>query len=371
MENVKRIKWLDVARSLAIISITCNHAVNRSFSTEVGQYAEFLKLPFAYTVLKAVIYAFSRIGVPLFLMITGALMLNKDYEKEGTIGRFVKHNWLQLFITTEIWHIILFIYMQISPDSALRTDGVIACLISFVKTLLFIDPTTFGSMWYMHMILCAYLLVPVFAIALKRIKASYFIIPIAIVAISGLILPDVNGTLHVLGSGKTVSFALSAANVFSIFAAFMLFGYFVTQKDLLKKFKTPIIVLLMLLSFAAFCAFQIWCYSKEPDFVVAEGYRSIFCFVPALFLFELLRRLNYGERFASAATFLSRIAFGIYFVHICIMQGLTEIWGRIFPSVNYLPKFLLLEVVSFIGSIVVILVLGKIKWCRKNLFVIK
>lgn len=371
MEKVKRIQWLDVARSLAIISITFNHAVNRSFSTEVGQYAEFLKLPFPYTVLKAVIYAFSRIGVPLFLMITGALMLNKDYEKEGATARFIKHNWLQLLITTEIWHVILFCYMQFSTDSILRTQGLLACLADFVKTMLFINPTTFGSMWYMNMILCAYLLIPILAIALKRLKSSYFIIPIAIVIISGLVFPDINGARLVLGKTNAASFVLSAANVFSIFVVFMLFGYFVSQKELLSKLKTPVVVLIMLLSFAAFCAFQIWCYSKEPDFTVAEGYKSLFCFVPALFLFELLRRLSYGARFANAAAWLSRIAFGIYFVHICVMQGLTEVIGKVLPKLNYLPKFLLLEGVSFIGAIVIVLVVSRINWCKKNLFVIK
>ena len=70
-----RVKYLDIARTIAIISITVNHAVNRSFAVNSNQYAEFHEIPLYLTGLKTVIYAFSRIGVPLFLMISGALLL--------------------------------------------------------------------------------------------------------------------------------------------------------------------------------------------------------------------------------------------------------------------------------------------------------
>ena len=69
-QKQKRIAYLDVARSIAIVSITFNHAVNRAFATEVGQYAEFMTIPFMLSAAKAMLYAFSRLGVPIFLMIT-------------------------------------------------------------------------------------------------------------------------------------------------------------------------------------------------------------------------------------------------------------------------------------------------------------
>ena len=99
MNGNRRIQYLDVARSIAIVSITFNHAFNFSFS---ATYAEFISLPILVNVIKAALYTFSRIGVPLFLMISGALLLPRNYGG-GETTRFLKHNWLQLLITTEIW----------------------------------------------------------------------------------------------------------------------------------------------------------------------------------------------------------------------------------------------------------------------------
>ena len=79
----KRINYLDVARSIAIISITFNHAVNRSFAIYSGQYEEFKSIPIYLSIIKVILYSFSRIGVPLFVMISGALLLPRNYDSDS------------------------------------------------------------------------------------------------------------------------------------------------------------------------------------------------------------------------------------------------------------------------------------------------
>ena len=51
---------------------------------------------------KALLTVASRYGVPLFLMITGALILRKRFETAEDVRRFYRHNWLSLLITSEI-----------------------------------------------------------------------------------------------------------------------------------------------------------------------------------------------------------------------------------------------------------------------------
>ena len=67
----KRTFYLDVARAIAIISISLNHAVNRSYTNYQGQMAEFFAIPLWSTLFKTVMTVFSHVGAPLFLMITG------------------------------------------------------------------------------------------------------------------------------------------------------------------------------------------------------------------------------------------------------------------------------------------------------------
>ena len=99
--------YLDVARVLAVISITLNHAVNRSYDNYYYQQAEFQSIALWDSAFKAVITVFSHIGVPLFLMISGALLLNKRMENGSDLKRFYRHNLLGLLITTEIWYFIM------------------------------------------------------------------------------------------------------------------------------------------------------------------------------------------------------------------------------------------------------------------------
>ena len=369
----KRILYLDILRAIAIISITFNHAVNRSFAIYSGQFLEFQDIPLYLTIIKVVLYAFSRIGVPLFVMITGALLLSRDYsEDEGSISRFIKHNWLQLFITTEIWLAIMFWYMQLSPQSILFTRGLLHTIARFGLTLLFLNPITMGSMWYMEMILCVYLLIPVIAIAIKKIRFKYFLIPMIIVIFCSYILPDINGIIGAIGLDFSFETKLTSANVFSMYVVYLLFGYYIS-KGALAQVPAKILWFVLMAAFVGFCVFQTWFYSVEYNFVVAEGDRSIFPMVIAVVLFELVRRYKTGknEVLEKLAIKLSIISFGIYFVHICIMQGLNTLIGHFGPNIVLLQKFILLESVSLFGSIIIIYLCCKNKLMKKYLFHIK
>ena len=57
---------LDIERVIAIISISLNHAVNRTYDNYFGQMEEFLESSYLSSLLKS-----------MFLMISGALLLHK------------------------------------------------------------------------------------------------------------------------------------------------------------------------------------------------------------------------------------------------------------------------------------------------------
>lgn len=368
MSEQKRIGYLDIARAIAIISITFNHAVSRSFNIYTDQLSEYLSVPIGLTVIKTVLYVFSRIGVPLFLMISGALLLNRDYDNKG-LSRFIKHNWLQLFITTEIWLAIMFWYKQLLPDSILLSEGIVKCLINFVMTLLFLNPVTMSSMWYMFMILCVYLLIPILAISLKKIDYKYFFIPMIIVIFSSFIMPDINGILGTLGFNEVIDLKLASENVFSMYVVYLLLGYFISSKLIFEKLKTRTVVIGLCVFFTAYCAVQFWIYTKEFDYAIS--YNSIFPLLISVSLFELLRRTNIKGIINKISTYLSKVSLGIYFIHICIMEGLVVVIDYMGFNITYLWRFLFLEFISFFGALIIIWILKRSKFLSKNLLRIK
>ncbi len=375
--NVDRIHYLDLVRFTAIISITLNHAVNRSFNIASGQIDEFNSLSLFMNITKTILYSFSRLGVPLFIMITGALLLQREYADRKNLVKFLKSNWLGLLITTEIWLTIMFWYLQIGNNSVLHIEGIKVCLIRFVMTLLFLNPVTMGSMWYMPMILCLYLLIPMLAISLSAVENYYFVIPCTIVFFCSFVLPDINAVITGFGLKHTLKTTLDSSNIFSMYAVILLLGYFLS-KDILSRMSTRLVFVLSILSFLSFCLFQFWLFSLEYDYTIR--YNSIFSVISSIFLFELAKRGEpiynrkiYQKIAYSPVTVISKISLGIYFVHICVMEGLTfMINHHRFPlQIQYLGKCAFLEIVSFISSMIIICLFAKFKRTSKILFGIK
>lgn len=366
----QRIYYLDILRTIAIISITLNHAVNRSFDVYINQMDEFQSIPIGQTILKTLFCTFSRLGVPLFLMITGALLLPRDYTNDN---KFIKHNWLRLFVITEIWLIIMFWYKQFLPGSILLSHGLTICLIRFVMTLLFLNPVSFGNMWYMYMILCAYLMIPFLALGLKKLKIIYFVIPCTIVLFCSFLQPDINAFFNALGFKNTFSTQLDSINIFSMFVVLMLLGYLSANKYF-AKVPTAILALLLFVSFVLYNIFQLWIFSIDFDYVVGQGYHSLYPVLVSVFLFELIRRMEsfFDIRIVRSCIMeLSITSFGIFFIHICIMDGLNSVIKHFNLPVTYFIKLVILEIVSFLCSVFIIEIFKKNRWMSKYLFGIR
>ncbi len=369
----KRIGYMDVIRTIAILSITMNHACDYSFSIDRNTFEEFNSVPFGVSVVKGFLFVFSRLGVPLFLMLTGALLLDRDYSDKSVFNRFIKHNFFSLFVTTEIWLCIMFWYLQLPKMHELVSGNIdryiyiYNVLKNFVLNQLFIDQTTMASMWYMPMILCVYLMIPIMSVAIKKIDGRLIAGIYGIMLFGSMILPNINALRTISGHYSDLYFHLNTNFFMSQYWLFVFAGYFVS-KGILSKWKTYQVALVCFLSYVFTVMFQVWAYSSTEDYQVI--YSDVGTLVASAFLFELLRR---GGRASNKMTPLfekiSKSSFGIYFVHICIMHGLN----RVIPveKLSFLPRFLMLEVLSFAGSLIIIKIFSASRWCRKYLFQIK
>ena len=213
----QRIFWLDLARTFAVISISLNHAVNRSYHIHVDQMSEFLSIPLASTLFKTVIYVFSRIGVPLFLMISGSLLLRKKITDEEGIKKFYRTNYLDLLITSEICFFLMYCILSkglLFSQGAFNVSAVPGFLCGLVKTMLFIDQVTFGNMWYLPMILCVYLMIPIFALVFRNVSPRVIALPCAIVFLSQMIITDINDLLRIGGEREEVRFCFRLQEYF-------------------------------------------------------------------------------------------------------------------------------------------------------------
>lgn len=372
----KRQYYLDILRAVAIISITLNHAVNRSYANYSGQMAEFFSIPLWSTMLKTVVTVFSKIGVPLFMMITGVLIMNKKMDSKEDIKRFYRHNLLSLLITTEIWYVLIYWYLVFfGNNNILENRGIWGTIGGMFETMLFQNQVTFDSLWYMPVIMCIYTTIPFVILAKNKLsgeKASaWLFLPLIIVYLNNMVLPAVNAVLESQAL-RTFTSTLQMVDLVAYFYIYIILGYFV-GKGILDKWKTWVVALIALGSFALCCGFQLYMYAQPMDHLMDYDFPLLpIC---AAALLELARRKAHLLKAArKPVEGLSRISFGIYFLHIVIMTVLnSDKLDAIVHQSQWNPvlKLAYLEIVSVGASIVIIVLLSNIKPLKKYLFMIK
>ena len=362
MTKKNRFLYLDLARSIAIVLVILNHAVNRTYENYFNQILEFQTIPFASSIFKATMTILSHYGVPFFLMITGVLLIPKTLETKEDVVRFYKHNYLRIFITTESWLFIIFWFRILGSHREMLAPVRLPELFRMlVKTLLFVNQFTYDSMWYMPMILALYLLIPVYSLAIRKMSLFVVLIPMILVILQKMLIPDINSAMSLMGVNKYYSFAISSGDLFSEYYLYLFAGYWIANGGL-SKINKYILYLLGIVVFVLSSAYQLWIYSREMDLVL--GYTFIGVFLEGCILFEVIRRnADKWQRFAPVFEYVSVRAFAIYFIHLMVMTILRRAF--FIPMLSRPLTVAYLEIGSFIGSLIVIEVLSRNRLLKK------
>ena len=142
MNKSKRIQCLDIARTFAIMSVVLCHAVELIYPMNVKGWTS---LGMASRLFRTCFFTIGRLGVPIFLFISGYLLLNKKIENDEGCIKFYKHNLIPLLVITYIWIVIYNIFISLFYSK--RFD-----LSILVKEILFLEKVPVANMWYMPMI---------------------------------------------------------------------------------------------------------------------------------------------------------------------------------------------------------------------------
>lgn len=166
--NAKRIKYVDIAKGFAIICVVLCHAVESGYSN-----IEWTTLSGISKIFKIVVFTIGRMGVPLFVLSSGVLLLNKKFENDKDVINFYKKNIIPLLIVTEIWNIIYYIFINIYNSQMFNIK-------EFIEILLFLRNSNSPNMWYMPMILGIYIAIPFLSVIVHKFSLKVVKIPIII-----------------------------------------------------------------------------------------------------------------------------------------------------------------------------------------------
>ena len=155
----ERIYWLDGVKCLAICMVILAHVL----WAEDQSTANYMPQSFI-TIHKMI----ATLGVPLFMMVSGALLFNKRYESRSDILAFYRRRLLPLVLTAEIW-IVVYGLLSLQPFS-LRE--LLLCMAFVHKPEVHI--------WYVRLIVIYYLLAPFLNMLRVRYKYMFGVLMLVI-----------------------------------------------------------------------------------------------------------------------------------------------------------------------------------------------
>ena len=352
--------YLDQLRVLAIIGIVCCHVCCDFIIQNPSIYSHFntfYMLPF---------FTLGRfVGIPIFVMLSGALLINKNYS----FKEYVKKRFNRVFVPYMFWAIIFMLFTVLIFHKQLTGE--------LILNIVFGQKGPVGViLWFVWMIIVVYIGIFIINKVLNfgKLKSENFENNfINILVILSLVIYSLCnfGIIHY--SGELFYYIQ--------FIPYAIFGYALTHKNFINSYLTPnrLVILTFIISVFGYLYFN-WMVVINTINTNNYGPGSYFQFIVMLITFCLVLFFRYlpksqfnkinkllsSKYISSAILSISKCSYGIYFIHYLILKLLQNVYLKQIGLFDH-PKFWtpILLIVVFISSWVIILIMGKIPVINK------
>lgn len=340
--NNERIFYFEWARAFGALAVVLLHL----FSCQMDNMDVE-----AIGAVRAIVYSdiqilFSRWAVPIFIMITGALLLNPSkkltYRKIGS------------YIIRMLCVLLTFGFTYCLIESYIH-EQVINPHMFFSSLLNLFEGDSWSHMWYIYALIGLYILTPVLKPYVASSNKRQLCIGLTVLFIITSLIPTVNLALQI----NLTSFIVLPVSVF-----YYLFGYYASRYIELNKayFVVGIcaglaIVILVSLSLWFEHSYLSWVFSTSSSFIVIF---SGFVFI----VFKRFADLPYQNH--RVIKLLANYSFGIYLVHPIFLNIFfkLDIIGEnlyIYPGITEILIYLF----TLFGSLMLVYILKHLPGIRK------
>lgn len=342
-----RIVYYDFLRIIAICAVIVLHISAQNFTNAGVDTLEWQAFNFYDSIV--------RWGVPVFVMISGALFL----DGEHSIEKLYKKNIARIIVAFIFWSMLYAVNNTIYFHT-----GWMAALKQFVAGQ--------GHMWFLFMIVGLYMIVPLVKPIVRSMEltkyflmlslAFTFVVPQALNLVS-LKYPSIGSFVNSIWNKVYFHFTLG-------FVCYFVCGYFLSKADLSKKTRGTIY-------FLAICGFistivgTAWIsISQQKPNVMLYDYFSITVMLEALGIFVFVKGRFDGRKIGQKAervlVLLSKYSFGVYLVHILVLDELARIFGINTLSFNPLLSVPVISAIVIVVSFAASAALNHIPLLKKT-----
>lgn len=346
---------LDGIRALAALCVVINHAVEQIYSLKIDF---IVKSTFRIKLFSIAGFTFGRIGVPLFLLLSGYLLLQRNYDKKQTI-KFYKHNFLPLLIVWEIWIFIYSVFLSLFNQVPFDIQ-------EYLRKVFFLEHAGLPHAWYMPMIIGIYLFIPYVASALQKMNGKMLLILLFVIYIYLYVIPGINlfQTAFQIPIEQRFNNQLELSFSGGKYGFYLILGYcFWRYKKRIDYFLANIkfyfiIIMLCAVTFLGTVYIQLEFYSLNYQY----GLWYDFFLMPILgsCVFLSFMKLKWPIVMHSVLTQLSTCAFGIYLLHELILMPCIRKIGDVYDKSTevvvlsigvYFVSFVIVEILSLVPNL--------------------
>lgn len=304
-----RLVSLDIARIISIAAVVSMH-INEATLTGAA---------------RSLAVSFGSIGVPVFVMLTGYLMLHRDYAKAPSIKRFLAGNLLPLFVALEFWNIAWACvgWLTGSPIPLSQT----------LRVALFLGEIQ-GGFWFLPMIFGLYLGLPIMAWAISilrqpHMKTYAYILGIACL-LFGLLIPTATELAAIQGIDTAVAptlefglFGMTADLGGTCWPVYLFCGYLIRLHRPHGTVCALVSTLILVASLALLTCMREAAYAAEVYFTPAN-YANLLVAIAAISLICALHALedkleSLPRILKSLLARMSAATFGVYMIHFTVL----------------------------------------------------
>lgn len=304
------------------------------------------------------LFSLGRLGVPLFLFLSGYLLLGREYKTEEDYFSFLKTKWLPLFVCWEIWTVIYWVFFCLNREEPMIFG-------ELVEQLLFVRQSRMTHGWYIYMLLGMYPFFPLLANALQRCSTRVLVILLAFAAVWTMGLPVLNDAVKLLGGTASYSGQLTVGLAGGIYGIMLVLGYLLTREDFFRLKKGQD-VLGFTVCMGLTLLWQVVKYRNGFDYRVWYSFPLLSA--GALFAADFLRQLDTGK-LQPLFRLTSECAFGIFLLHKPLQMLIRD--TGIFLKMPESLAALTCTVLSFGLSLLGVWLLAKVPGVGKWMFLMK
>jgi surface polysaccharide O-acyltransferase-like enzyme len=327
----QRLFYIDVLRSVAIIGVIIIHGLDQilrfsnDFTSITWWYANILNSSVRWV-------------LPAFFMISGLLLLSKDED----VRAFLTKRLNRIIVPTLVWSGVygLWVWMQYNHGLTLKEH--------LIST--FVHATPYYHLYFLFAIFGFYLLNPILAVFVRHSSQRRLAYAIAtFLCVASVSNMSVSWFLGVYPGTRLMSLLQWVP-----FIGYYLAGFYFNAYPLTWPTKKIVSILLALITIAALGTYYLTSvYGHGPRGVLFQDYLSPGVIAVTLLTFALFSRLKlqaFPSWLHTITKELAAASFGIYLLHLIVMETLGKILVPILSSTSGMVANLLLIVGTLVFS---------------------